>query len=70
MKVRLREWRQRRGETIYSLAEKARIHFTSVVRIEQAQMSPTVEMLEKLAKALGIHVRDFFPPQRQRRAKR
>ncbi len=34
----------------------------TVVRIENEQMSPTVAMLEKLARALKIHVRDFFPP--------
>lgn len=32
----------------------------TVVRIENDQTSPTVAMLEKLAKALGIEVRDFF----------
>ena len=35
--------------------------FVSVSRIENGRMSPTVAMLEKLAKALGIAVRDFFP---------
>jgi len=29
-------------------------------------MSPTVAMLEKLAKGLDIDVRDFFPPTRRR----
>jgi transcriptional regulator with XRE-family HTH domain len=35
-------------------------------------MSPTVAMLEKLAKALGVPVRAFFPikPQRRRSNKR
>jgi len=36
-----------------------------VVRIEVGRMSPTVAMLEKLAKALEIDVRDFFPPTRR-----
>jgi len=43
----------------------------TVVRIENGHMSPTVAMLDKLAKALGITVRDLFPveprPHRRRR---
>ena len=42
-----------------------------MVRIENGHMSPTVAMLDKLAKALGITVRDLFPveprPHRIRR---
>jgi transcriptional regulator with XRE-family HTH domain len=62
--VRLREWRQRRRESLYSLAAKAGVHFTTIVRIENGTLSPTVATLEKLAQALGISVRDFFPVER------
>jgi transcriptional regulator with XRE-family HTH domain len=64
--VRLREWRQRRGESLYTLADKAGVHWTTVVRIEQERLSPTVATLEKLARALRIDLRDFFPPRRHR----
>ena len=37
----------------------------TVSRIENGHMSPTVDMLEKLARALGIGVRDFFPARRK-----
>lgn len=37
----------------------------TVVRIENGQLSPTVAMLEKLAKALDISVRDFFPVEKR-----
>lgn len=73
MRLRLRAWRLRRGESLYTLADKARVHFTTIVRIEQGRLSPTVAMLEKLAKALGIGIRDLFPVERskaKRRAKR
>jgi len=53
---------------VRELAERARVSFVTIVRIENEQMSPTVVMLEKLGKALDISVRDFFPPDR--RAKR
>ena len=48
----------------------AGVSYVTISRIEQDRMSPTVAMLEKLAEALRITVRDFFPAQRPRRAKR
>ena len=42
--------------------------YVTVVRIENDQMSPTVAMLEKLAKALGITARDFFPESKRRQS--
>jgi transcriptional regulator with XRE-family HTH domain len=70
MLIRLREWRERRGESLYSLAAKADIHFTTIVRIEKGTLSPTVSTLENLAKALSISVRDFFPLEKKRQYKR
>jgi transcriptional regulator with XRE-family HTH domain len=46
------------------------VNFSTVHRIETGRISPTVAMLEKLAKALGIQARDFFPPPRRRQPKR
>jgi transcriptional regulator with XRE-family HTH domain len=72
MPVLLRQWRERRGYSVRELARRAGVGYVSIVRIENEQMSPTVTMLEKLAEALDITVRDFFPGGRQsrRRAKR
>jgi transcriptional regulator with XRE-family HTH domain len=61
MTIRLREWRDKRGESLYTLAEKSGVHFVTISRIEQGHLSPTVATLEKLAKGLGIRVRDLFP---------
>ena len=61
MPVLLRHWRDQRGYTVRELARRAGVGYVTVVRIENDQVSPTVAMLEKLAKALGISVRDFFP---------
>jgi transcriptional regulator with XRE-family HTH domain len=63
MVIRLREWRDKRGESLYTLAEKSGVHFVTISRIEQGHLSPTVATLEKLAKGLGIRVRDFFPTE-------
>lgn len=66
MGLLLRQWRTRRGLSLYRLAERAGVSYVTISRIETGRMSPTLAMLEKLAKALGISVRDFFPPKRRR----
>jgi transcriptional regulator with XRE-family HTH domain len=65
--VLLRHWRERRGYSVRELARRAGVGYVSIVRIENGQTSPNVTMLEKLAKALGIGVRDFFEKPRKRR---
>src|SRR5262249_24164446 len=64
-----RQWRQRRGYSIRDLARRAGVAFMTIHRIEVGRISPTVAMLGKLSKALGIHVRDFFPPPRRHKPK-
>jgi transcriptional regulator with XRE-family HTH domain len=69
MLIALRYWRERRGYSVRELARRAGVGYVTVVRIENKQISPTVAMLEKLAKALEIELRDFFPaPKNRRRA--
>jgi XRE family transcriptional regulator, regulator of sulfur utilization len=70
VRVRLKEWRERREYSLRGLGERAGVSYVTLSRIESGLMSPTVEMLEKLARALGIGLRDFFPADRPRRAKR
>ena len=71
MPLLLRRWRERRDYSVRELARRAGVGYVTVVRIENGHMSPTVAMLDKLAKALGITVRDLFPveprPHRMRR---
>jgi transcriptional regulator with XRE-family HTH domain len=67
MIVRLGEWREQRGLSLRSLARRAGVTWSTVHRIETGRLSPTVAMLEKLAAALDIDVRDFFPPANHRR---
>ena len=55
------------------LAKRAGVGYVTVIRIENDQTSPTVSMLEKLAKVLRIEVWEFFqtaPPRRQKRRQR
>jgi transcriptional regulator with XRE-family HTH domain len=67
MLVTLRHWRERRGYSVRELARLAGVGYVTVVRIENEQLSPTVAMLEKLARALEIEVRDFFPASKRTR---
>jgi transcriptional regulator with XRE-family HTH domain len=64
--ILLRHWRARRGYSVRALAKRAGVGYVSIVRIEMGHMSPTVAMLEKLAAALDIRVRDFFPEESSR----
>jgi len=43
-----------------ALAEKADIHPNYVGRIERGECSPNIEILIRIANALGIHPHKFF----------
>ena len=49
------------------VAKRAGIALSTLYRIESGEASPTVAMLEKLAKALDVDVVDFFPPRHRAR---
>jgi transcriptional regulator with XRE-family HTH domain len=66
MGLLLRAWRERRGYSLHALAERAGVSYVTITRIENDRMSPTVALLEKLAMALGISVRELFPVERRR----
>jgi transcriptional regulator with XRE-family HTH domain len=70
MQVLLRHWREKRGYSVRELGDRARVSFVTIVRIENGHISPTVTMLEKLGKALGISIRDFFPALERNRKRR
>ncbi|MBI3455458.1 MAG: helix-turn-helix transcriptional regulator [Candidatus Rokubacteria bacterium] len=66
MGLLLRQWRDRRGLSLHALADRAGVSFVTISRIEHGRMSPTVALLEKLAAALDISVRELFPVERRR----
>jgi len=65
MPILLRHWREQRGYSVRELAKRAGVGFVTVSRIENDHMSPTVAMLEKLAKALRVHITELFPAPRR-----
>ena len=70
MRLRLREWRERQGLSMRTLAERAGGSYVTIARIEAGRMNPTVALLERLARALDIHITDLFPAKRGRRSVR
>jgi transcriptional regulator with XRE-family HTH domain len=62
----LRVLRKQKGLSQEELAFHAGINRNYVGQIEREEKSPTVDMIEKLAGALGIHPIELFEAKRQR----
>lgn len=60
MPILLRHWREKRGYSVRELAKRAGVGFVTISRIENGHLSPTVAMLEKLAKALRVKVSELL----------
>jgi len=58
---RLRELRQARGLSQEQLAFLAELHRTYVSSAERGERNVALVNLERLAKALNVHIRDLFP---------
>ncbi len=58
---RLKELRVERGMTQAELAEKADVTATYVSKLESAGAAPGIDLVEKLAVALGVGVTDLIP---------
>ncbi len=44
------------------LAERARLHWTYVSDLERGRQTPTVDVVNRLARALGVTLAAFFAP--------
>lgn len=56
----LRQIREARGLSLRALAEKARITYVALLRMELGQTDPRLGTLRKLAKALKVTVADLI----------
>ena len=57
----IRKFRQKKGVSQDRLSKEADLALNTIVKIETGENpNPTVETLEKIAKALGVSVRDLF----------
>jgi transcriptional regulator with XRE-family HTH domain len=59
----IRKLREAQHLTQAALARRARLSRMHVIRIEGDQISPTLDTLEKVAKALGVAVRKLLPKE-------
>lgn len=59
--VRLRELRSSRGMTQAELARQARVATSYVARLEGAAASPGIDLVQRLATALGTTPHDLLP---------
>lgn len=68
----LRRLRKARRLSLRALAKKANIGYVSVHRIETGKQDPTLSMIVKLAKALGVTVSELLgeKPARKRARRR
>ena len=55
----IRQHRKRSGLSQEKLAEKADLHHNYVGEIERGEKAATIDTMLKIAKALGIRVRDL-----------
>src|SRR5262245_24373934 len=58
---RLRELRVERGLTQADLAKRAEVTATYVSKLESAGAAPGIDLVEKLATALGVGLADLIP---------
>ena len=57
---KLKELRMQKGLTQAEVATQAAINANTYAKIERGEQAATVVMLEKIARVLGVEVRDVF----------
>jgi transcriptional regulator with XRE-family HTH domain len=56
----LQEARKRRHLTQAALAAKIGVHKITISRLERGDRQPSMDMLQRLAKALKVHIKDLL----------
>jgi XRE family transcriptional regulator, regulator of sulfur utilization len=62
----VRRLREARGLSQTALAREATVSRITLVRIEGGTQDPTLSTLGRIARALGVRVRDLLPPEGRR----
>ena len=68
--LNLKQWRERRGWSLRQLGERSGVSFVTISNIETGKLDPRLSTLERLARALGISIRDLFPAEPRRTSRR
>lgn len=61
--AQIRSLRKARKLSQEQLAERADLHYTMIGSVERGERNVTLENLGKIAKGLGVSMRDLFPPE-------
>ena len=59
----IRSLRKARKLSQEQLAERADLHYTMIGAVERGERNITLENLAKIAKGLGVPIRDLFPKE-------
>ena len=59
--AQVRRLRHAHGWSQEKLAARAQLHWTYVGGVERGERNPTVGVISRIAKALGVPIRDLFP---------
>jgi transcriptional regulator with XRE-family HTH domain len=60
--ARIRELRRRLELSQEELADRADLHWTYVSDLERGRQTPTLDVINRLARALGVTLAEFFSP--------
>ena len=60
--TRLRQLRKTRALTQEELAHRANLHWTYISDLERTRQTPTLDVVNRLARGLDITLADFFAP--------
>ena len=60
--ARIKELRKRLGISQEELAHRANLHWTYVSDLERGMQSPTIDVINRLARGLGVSLAEFFSP--------
>ena len=59
---RIKELRHRQDLSQERLAERSGLHWTYISDLERGQQTPTVDVVNRLARALNVTLAPFFAP--------
>ena len=60
--ARIKELRKRLGISQEELASRAGMHWTYLSDLERGRQTPTLDMLNRVARGLDVTLADFFSP--------
>nr|WP_269457708.1 helix-turn-helix transcriptional regulator [Nitrospira japonica] len=62
MQTQLKSWREKRGLSVRSLAERSGVHYVSIVKLENGRLDPQLSTVIKLCQALRITLNQLVGP--------